>query len=282
MKRDSRKPGSDTRNAQTMCKSKPVLTRHSSNLEGQDLPAGTLPADLDLKAATLKLFEFSYSMPSVKVRALLKYYQVPYESVATQPHQKRDEIDNSYGKVPKLLITSPVDVQINDSAVIVRTLAPLLTGGEALTPEQVELEKLNNISGFLGALEKESFGSFYGIAGAVKHVTSAWRSKTASAVVSYSAGLLWPVPYLMLKFAPMGKDGDSLTHAKVYRKALGDDAFFHGKAPGPLDISLYGSLACFLALGSPYANAALDRADLRAWYDRTEKAYLEVVGAPLF
>lgn len=265
-----------------MSNGKPVLTRHASNLEGQDLPAGTIPADIDLKAATLKLYHFSYSMPSVKVRALLNFYQVPFESVTTQPHQKRDEIDNSYGKVPKLLITSPVNVQINDSAVIVRTLAPLLTGGEALTPEQVELEKLNNISGFLGALEKESFGSYFGIVNATKHVTSAWRSKTASALVSFSAGLIWPVPYLLLKLAPHGKDGDSLTHAKVYRKALGDDPFFHGKAPGPLDISLYGSLACFLALGSPYANAALDRADLRAWYDRTEKVYLEAVGAPLF
>jgi hypothetical protein len=67
------------------------------------------------------------------------------------------------GKVPKLVVDGR---QINDSAVIVRTLAPLLSG-EPLDAGIVELEKLNNVAGLIGALEKETASSYWGIAAAV-------------------------------------------------------------------------------------------------------------------
>lgn len=77
----------------------PPLKRRASNKEGEDL-AEPLPADLNLKTASIQLFQFNFSPPCAKVRALLHYYGVPFESVTTQPHQHRDDIDNSCAPLP--------------------------------------------------------------------------------------------------------------------------------------------------------------------------------------
>jgi len=252
----------------------PVLTRSlSSNREGEELPAAALDvlAKTDLKSAKIKLYEFNESPPCWKVRALLHFYGLEYESVIAFPGAKVEGIDNTYHKIPKLVID---DVQINDSAVIFRTLAPLLTG-KPLSTEEVELEQRNNIRGLLGALEKETVSSYWGIANATRVVTSTWSSwafAPVKPVLPYLAGLIAPVPMLIFSRGamPHGKDGPSITHGHAFRAALGTRAFFHGEEIGPLDLSLYGSLACFLWLEAPAAAAVLDRCDLRRWYERCD------------
>ena len=123
-------------------RTKAKLQRRATNAEGEDL-AEPLPADLDLKAAKVVLFGFDASPPTIKVKALLHYYGIPYKYVVTMPGQKQEGLDGGYTKVPKLVIDNR---QINDSAVIFRTLAPLLAGA-ALTPAQVALESDNNVRG---------------------------------------------------------------------------------------------------------------------------------------
>ena len=110
-----------------------VLTRSASNREGEDL--APLPADLKIHSAKVSLYEFNQSPPCWKVRALLHYYGVEYESIVTYPGSKVEGLDNAYAKIPKLTID---DIQVNDSAVIYRTLAPLLAG-EPLTEKQIEV-----------------------------------------------------------------------------------------------------------------------------------------------
>jgi len=251
----------------------PVLTRHESNREGVDLPPDTLDKldKLDLKASKNTLYQFDQSPPCWKVRALLHYYGVPYESVTAYPGSKVEGLDNTYQKIPKLMVD---DVQINDSAVVYRTLGPLLSG-TPLTAAQVELEKRNNIKGLLGALEKETASSYFGIAEATRALTADWGKTSYVAalikpVLPYAAGLIFPLPMLALSRAPHGKDGPSLAHGKVYQEALGKGPFFHGEQLGLLDLSLYGTFACFLSLRSPPAAAVLDQCGLRAWYERVD------------
>jgi len=248
----------------------PVLTKATSNAEGEDLGS---PLEVkDLKTADVVLYQFDASPPCWKIRALLHWYEIPYQSVTAYPGSKIDGLDNTYHKIPKLVIDG---TQINDSAVVFRTLAPILTDAP-LTESQTELEKRNNISGLLGALEKETVSSYFGIVSAARTLTNGWNSWSYMPLkpfLPYAAGFLAPLGLLAFRNMPHGKDGDSLEHGRAYRDALGKSAFFHGEQIGPLDLSLYGTFACFIkALGAPQAHAVLDKCDLRAWYERCDGA----------
>jgi len=239
-----------------------------------------LPADL--QKAVIKLYGMAWSPPCCKVTALLHYYKVPFTVVPSSPHQKHDDLpDSSYGLIPKLVVDG---IQINDSAVIVAQLASLLEGSP-MTEKQEELEKRNNITGLLGALEKETASSYFGIVNAVSYGISGWGSTYTGYLVKpflpYVAGFLAPLPRLAMRFMPHGRDGPSISHAKVYREALGAEPYFHGTAPGPLDISLYGGIKCFVLFGSPSAAAMLDEGGLREWYTRCDELYTKA-GHPLF
>jgi len=264
--------------------SKPVLTRSTTNREGEDLAPDELAklhAIGDLKKANITLVEFNESPPCWKVRAMLHYYELPYTSVHAYPGSKVEGLDDAYHKIPKLTVNG---VQINDSAVVIRTLAPLVAG-EEMTAVQIELEKRNNIKGLMGALEAETAGSFTAMVNATRVVTADWNSYSYMAlkpVVPYMLGALSPLLRLALSRAPHGKDGGSLEHGRLFRQALGDAKFFHGERVGPLDLSLYGTLACFAWLKSPPCLRVLAECDLQAWFDRVDeqvKAKRPLVGA---
>jgi len=250
---------------------KPTLERATSNKEGEDV---VLPPNVDLKKAKIVLYEFSFSPPCAKVRALLNFYSIPFESNTTTPGQSKEGIDNAYKKVPRMTIDG---FQINDSAVIFRTLAPLLSGSP-LTAAEVELEKSNNVRGFMGALEKETASSFWGIAGAVDALygtpSSSLSAYLVKPVAKYAAGLVWPLPWTLMHFAPHGSDGDSLKFAHRYYGHLlaTGGPYFHGEKIGPVDLSIYGTLKTFLVMHAPMADHVLDAAELRSWFEKVDAA----------
>jgi len=251
----------------------PVLTRASkSNAEGEDLSTPLTASELKGAQANeaITLYGFDYSPPAWKVRVLLSYYKVPYKYIVAFPGQAIDGLDNEYKKIPKLVMG---ERQINDSAVVYRALAPLLAGA-ALTEEQVELEARNNITGLLGALEREAVTSYSGIKAATGALISEWRwYNPLKLALPWAAGVAALPASLLFARMPHGKDGDSRTHGAAYRKALGEHKFFHGDAIGPLDLSVYATLAAFIKLfRTPTAIAVLDDCDLRAWYERCEAA----------
>ena len=136
----------------------------------------------------------------------------------------------------------------------------------------------HDTTGLSGALEYETAASYWGLTRAVQ---SYWRDSTytTTALVKpwlpYLMGLAFPLPWAVFNIsgAPHGRDGNSQFFGRRFRAALGDATFFHGSdAPGPLDLSLYGTLKCFTRLGSPPTAAVLDKCELRAWYERMEKA----------
>lgn len=256
-----------------MSKDAPTLQRHASNREGEDL-AEPLPKDLDLHKAKIIMYGFDLSPPCIKVRALLSYYGVKYELIKAMPAASVDGLDNSYRKVPKLLID---DRQINDSAVIFRSLAPFLTGSP-LTAAQIELEKDNNVKGLMGALELETATSYFGIVRALQGYTADSQSTAFKYLVRpwmpYAVGFLAPLPWTITKFAtpPHGRDGSAVSYGHKYAAALGDAKFFHGKEIGPVDLSIYGTLKLFVDYRTPAAMAVLD-AGLSDWFGRMEEAF---------
>jgi len=253
------------------------LAKRASNKEFEDIPPIT---GVDIKAANVVLYETFLSPPCWKVRALLHYYKVPYTSKLALPGVPwlHAELDASYLKIPCITLDGQ---QINDSAVIYKAVAPLVGG--AMTPSQAELERLNNIHGLMGAHEVESLTSFFGIVGFARG-----QLKMVLQMVGLGGGVLEMILRLgtlwlgllcvLTKLAagsnlgPLRKLDSSVAYGRQFKAALGAQAFFHGDAIGPLDLSLYGVLAMFVWCETPAATAVLDGAGLRAWYGRVDKA----------
>jgi len=103
-----------------------------TNAEREDLFL-PLPSDWTKDSLkNVKLYGLQGSPPSAKIRALLKLAGVEYERC---PGKVKG---SEYQKIPVLFVNGR---QINDSFVIVKTLAPILFG-EALTEKDLELEEM--------------------------------------------------------------------------------------------------------------------------------------------
>jgi len=95
----------------------------------EELPASwTKPGSL----GKVLLYQNPVSPPCVKLRLIFEFYGVDYQCM--QGKKK----DSEYKKIPVIVFNN---VQINDSFVIVKSLAKVLDG-EPLTPALLELEEM--------------------------------------------------------------------------------------------------------------------------------------------
>jgi len=118
--------------------------------EGEE-PLVPLPQYWDVEALRgmrVVLYQNKISPPCCKIRMLLRYYGVPFQTVEGR------KPESGYKNIPVLDIG---DRQINDSVVIVRSLAPVLQG-RPLTGDELEIERLIT-SGLMVALERDVAGS---------------------------------------------------------------------------------------------------------------------------
>ena len=92
----------------------------------EPLPAWTKE---DLK--TVVLHSNPISPPACKIRAILQYHKVPFTNI------KGAKKDSEYKKVPVIILN---DRQINDSYIIVKSLAPILYGAP-LSAEDLAFEE---------------------------------------------------------------------------------------------------------------------------------------------
>ena len=109
----------------------------------------------------------------------------------------------SYKKVPKLVI--------GERQITTRRHLPYARALPHRQPDDAvrdPVEKDNNIRGFLGALEKETASSYYGIVCASSSFMASWSTTTgklARPVLPYVLGLVAPLPWALFKFvAPHG------------------------------------------------------------------------------
>eukprot|EP00854_Cymbomonas_tetramitiformis_P005034 gene5034-6135_t len=122
---------------------KPLMTETGSNKEKEDLKEPLTITSKD-QITKVVLHQSHVSPPCCKIRAILKRYDVPFEIVEGK------KPDSDYKKIPVLMVN---ERQINDSFIMVKSLAPILDG-QALSPELLELEELNTF-GLMIALELE-------------------------------------------------------------------------------------------------------------------------------
>lgn len=227
-----------------------------SNEEKQDL-LEPLPAEWTKESLTdVTLYQQRISPPCTKMRYILGYYQVPFKTVSgSKP-------DSEYKKIPVLDVNGR---QINDSYIMVKSLAPILD--QPLTKEQVELEELVTF-GLMIAMEKKLAGNCCSLC------------KCACKVCCCPGFMLGCCAPILCCFGPskVGADQPDLKTVSEYSvqiaKFLEGKQFFSGREePGINDLSLYGMLGGFVAVGDSSVNDFLGGKDdpLRLWHTRMKQ-----------
>jgi glutathione S-transferase len=223
-----------------------------TNEEGEDIkePLGLTRDDLE----KVVLYGQDASPPCVKIQTMLDYYGVPFEMVKGR-HPTSD-----YKKIPVIELN---DRQVNDSHVIVRNLVPVLTG-RALTEEELEWERRITFE-FQPSFEVELFGNGGDLAKFVG--AEGWQAGLlglASGPLSALVGSVFRSRY--------GDFPAAAAWGRDFQQALGDRPFYHGEAPGPVDLSLYGTYVRFEEKGCQTSADFLGDSGLRAWHERMAQA----------
>lgn len=207
-----------------------------TNKEGEDL-AEPLPKSWNLKALKtgspkVVLYGASVSPPCCKIRFMLNYYGVPFES------KNGKKPDSDYTKIPVLDIG---DRQINDSYIVVKNLAPILQG-RRLTEQEEKLEKKITFE-LMIALERDCASSVRDLCGC---------ASLAGGMTG--CGLAAIAPIVACCIGPnIGKD-KGLVGLEDYNSylttELGTKPFFGGSEPTVIDVSMFGVMVPFEASGS--------------------------------
>lgn len=201
---------------------------HVPNKEGEDLivplPEHWSKADL----TDVVLYGSNVSPPSSKIRAVLCHYGVKFTNVNGKKK------DSEYKGLPVITINGR---QINDSFIIVKTLAPILS--QRLTPDLIEIERICTF-GLMPALEAA-------VADDGKDL------RKCASIMGCLGCILWTISCCLVccgtskvirKEYPDLKDVEY--YADVLVAKLGSNDFFHGLSAGICDVSLYGMLAPFV------------------------------------
>lgn len=219
-----------------------------TNEEGEDLKE-----PLTLKREELRdvvLYGNEFSPPCQKIITLLSYYEVPFNMVKGR-HPTSD-----YKKIPVLELNGQ---QVNDSHVIVNNLVPVLTG-EPLAGPQKEWERRVTFE-FQPSLEVELFGDGSDLA----------LAAGLQGFPKVLAGLFAPLLGAFIGQVFRSRYGDfppTKTWGVEFREAFGGRPFFHGDAPGPIDLSVYGTYSDFARKGCRTSKAFLEGSGLEAWHEK--------------
>mmetsp|Transcript_15515 Transcript_15515/g.36299 ORF Transcript_15515/g.36299 Transcript_15515/m.36299 type:complete len:264 (+) Transcript_15515:56-847(+) len=238
------------------------LNGYQLNQESEDLQ---VPLNKDwtisvLKSGSLniKLYGARPSPPCVKIRTLLKFYDVPFTNVDGK------KPDSPYKKVPVLDIG---DRQVNDSYIIVKNLAPILAGSP-LTPKQEELERMFTFE-LSTALAKQSLntsdlckcGRFLGGGIGCFVSTCACCISTCAKGPGADGKGSGPEPKPELKSLQY--------YREKLEQELGGMSFFGGSSPSITDVSLFGGLCIYAEAGASAIEKVLGdvSSPLYAWHE---------------
>mmetsp|Transcript_46246 Transcript_46246/g.106763 ORF Transcript_46246/g.106763 Transcript_46246/m.106763 type:complete len:264 (-) Transcript_46246:209-1000(-) len=233
------------------------LNRESEDLQVPLDKAWTLSV-LKSGSLNIKVYGARFSPPTVKVRVLLKFYDVPFTNVdGTKPN-------SPYKKMPVLDIG---DRQVNDSYIIVKNLCPILQGSP-MTPKQEELERMFTFE-LSVALAKQSLnmpdlckcGRFLGGGIGCFLTTCACCLSTCAPAPGRDGKGSGPEPKPELKSLEY--------YREKLEQELSGKSFFGGSSPNVTDVSLFGALCMFASAGSSAIDKVLGdvSSPLYAWHE---------------
>jgi len=211
------------------------------------LPSWTLN---DLKS--VQLYEGRISPPCVKVRAILKFFKVAFESKEGKPP------NTVYKGIPILVVNGR---QINDSYIIIKTLAPILIG-RAMTNEELEFEKMLTFC-LMPALESAVAASCNDLCKCACFAGGGFCCLLS--VLSCCIPCCGPAR--IATDYPNLKSVDN--YVSIIVTTLGSTDYLFGDSIGISDVALYGLLCGFKLAGTEVCeNMFHKNPTLQKWYDR--------------
>jgi hypothetical protein len=117
--------------------SQTTLAAWIPNEEGKDLPQ-PLPIKTKSEIQKVKLYQMEGSPPCCAIRAFLTMADVAYETVEVDFVSKSELSFSKYKKVPILTVNG---YQINDSAIMIKTLSPICYGRSLSEVEQTQIDE---------------------------------------------------------------------------------------------------------------------------------------------
>lgn len=246
----------------------PVLDPPGALGSNQEREEITLPESWtkeDLKSVTL--YGSWVSPPCVKIRAVLAFYEVPYT------HGPKAKPDSEYKKMPVLDVN---DIQINDSFVMVKALAPVLQGSK-LNELEAEIENLSTY-GLMLSMEQETAASCSQLCACACGLICKKSCCTGCLMGFFSCCICCCVgPKMKDTFGEKAKEatGHSLKSSGQYGEAfsnkLGELEYFHGSGPGIEDAALYGTILAFKEANLQCCDDFFAADGMRQWWERMSK-----------
>jgi len=223
------------------------------NKEGEDLktPLPDWTKD-DLKDVVVH--GLVVSPPSVKVRTILHYYGVHWKNMFGP--KKNSE----YQKVPVLLVNGR---QVNDSHIIVKSLAPILDG-KTLTEELIQIEKELVTDGIQLSLSAEVLDSCSDICACGGLAGGAFGCFIRC--ISGCAYCCLNPRKTLTDLKPTAE------YSKLLKEHLGENKYFHGEAPGIIDVAVWSVLNLHVEADTNAIRAMFELGDgWKEYYDRMRK-----------
>jgi len=245
MSSDEQKPMLDK--ATTADSGKPNRT----NREREDLLV-PLP---DWSIADLKdvvLHDAPISPPCCKIRAILRYYKINFKRISGKKK------GSDYPGIPVLMVNGR---QINDSYIIVKTLAPILTG-KPMTQQELELDDVITY-GLMPALEAAVVDT-----GADLRKCAPQAGYFCCCLCAFS--LCFPICGCSKRIKKDYPDLRDVEHyADELHTRLGSNQYFGGASIGLNDVAIYGLVAPFAKAGTEAWQRVLRRHEsLLHWHER--------------
>ena len=221
-----------------------------SNKEKEDILA-PIEGTID-NLGEITLYQSAISPPCCKLRMIFSYYKLKFVVIDGK------KPNSEYKKIPVVVVKNK---QINDSFIIVKSLAQILDGQE-LTPELLALEEMNTYE-LMISLELHTASS------CVSLLSCARKMNFCVCVLlsTFSCCICCCAPISMRSKFPNVKS--VIEYNALYSDILGEKEYFHGSSPGIVDISLCGILAPFLHANVHVADEFLGTSGcLFEWHSR--------------
>lgn len=233
-----------------MSTANPDMLPDGSNPEGVD-PVPALDWTSAADFGDVVLYGTQASPPTVKIQTYLAFYKVPHKFLESKLKPKTD-----YKKVPVMFVNGR---QVNDSYIIVKHLVPALAGKyDEEWEEKITFQLQPSIEHSLSLPDAKR-----------------WMSEPHGfgipcILLPFLASFILNSIKQKIEANPRYIVRPPLEVALEFAKGFGDNPFFHGDAPGQVDLSFYGTCATFFVAGCEGVRAMLQDAQLEPWWRQME------------